>query len=270
MNVIDYCLRRIRRDIPAPVLRIAFLPENLRSLGVASGVDNEITREVLDEFVIPEICRMGQYEEIDLQGLPYENDAVDYYSRVYFIDDFKTGGREIIGGYLAVTPVAGQAYTLPPAGSYLDGATTGILASNQQVVDSHSALPRISSPEVKVLGPNTVKIKDPGMFVYATKLMAKLAMSDELNEIKPDFFPLIATLAVFAVKQYIYNKMIFDMDSGKLENGMEFGAFKNVIEGYSDAGASFDDTLPAVKRAMIHNDSIGDRYNWQSGGRYKS
>lgn len=270
MNVIDYCLRRIRQRIPEPILRIAFIPDELRRAGVASGVDNEITRLVIDEYVVPEISRMGQYAEVDLQGLPYENDQADYYSRVYFIDDFKTGGREIIGGYLAVTPVAGQAYTLPPAGSYLDGATSGINASTQQVVDSQSALPRISSAEVRVLGPNTVKIKDPGMFVYATKLMAKLSMSDELNEIKVDFFPLIADLAVFAVKNYVYNKLIFDMDAGKLENGMEFGAFRNEIEKYSDAGDSFNDMLPAVKRAMIHNDSIGDRYNYMSGGRFKS
>jgi len=270
MNVIDYCLRRIRQRIPEAVLRIAFIPEELRRAGIASAVDHQITTLVLDEFVVPEISRMGQYAEIDLQGLPYKNDQEDYYSRIYYIDDFKTGGREIIGAYLAVTPVAGQAYTLPPAGSYLDGATTGVLSSTQQVVDSHSALPRISSPEVRVLGPNTVKIKDPGMFVYATKLMAKLSMSDELNEIKADFFPLIADMAVFAVKQYIYNKLIFDMDAGKLENGMEFGAFRNVIEGYSDAGDSFNDMLPAVKRAMIHNDNIGDRYNYMSGGRFKS
>lgn len=270
MNVIDYCLRRIRRKIPEPILRLAFIPDNLRRLGIASGLDDQIMNEVMSEHVIPEITKFGEFAEVDLQGLPYENDTEDYYSRIYHIDEFKTGGREIIGAYLAVTPVAGQAYTLPPAGSYLDGATTGILASTQQVVDSQSALPRISSPEVRVLGPNTVKIKDPGMFVYATKLMAKLALSDELNEIKPDFYPRVAELAVFAVKGYIYNKLIFDMDAGKLENGMEFGAFKNVIEGYSDANDSFDDMLPAIKRALIHNDSIGDRYNYWAGGRFKS
>ncbi|EBS5693250.1 hypothetical protein DU056_24275, partial [Salmonella enterica subsp. enterica serovar Enteritidis] len=71
-------------------------------------------------------------------------------------------------------------------------------------------------------------------------------------------------------KQVIYNKMIFDMDSGHLENGMEFGAFKNVIEGYSDAGEMFNDNLPRLQRAMVHNDDAGNRYNYMSGGRFKS
>lgn len=270
MNVIDYCLRKIRRDIPLPLLKIAFTPENLRMLGVASSIENEIMDKVIREYLIPEVSRMGQYAELDLQGLPYENDTEDYYSRIYHINEFKTGGREILEAHIAVTPVAGQAYTLPPAGSYLDGATTGALASTQLVVDSNSALPRISSPEVRVLGPNTIKIKDPGMFVYATKIAIMYKLSEELNEIKTPFYPRVADLAVFATKQYIYNQLIFDMDSGKIENGMEFGAFRNVVEGYSDAGQMFDDTLPAMKRALVHNDDVGNRYNYMSGGRFKS
>ncbi|EBX3776483.1 hypothetical protein DRV66_09465 [Salmonella enterica subsp. enterica serovar Chester] len=270
MSVIDYCLRRIRREIPEPILRAAFVPQNLRNFGVASSLDNEITQKVFREYLIPEVSRLGQYTEIDLQGLPFENDTQDYYSRIYYLDDMKTGGRPILDVHMAVTPVAGQAYTLPPAGSYLDGATSGVLASTQQVVDSQSAMSRISSPEVKKLGPNTIKIKDPGMFVYATKLQVKFEMSEDLNEIKPAFYPVVADMALYATKQYIYNKMIFDMDSGRLENGMEFGAFKNVIEGYSDAGEMFNDNLPRLQRAMVHNDDSGNRYNYMSGGRFKS
>lgn len=270
MNVIDYCLRKIRQRIPEPLLKAAFTPESLRRLGVASSIENEIMNKVMREYVIPEISRMGQYAELDLQGLPYENDTEDYYSRNYYIDDYKTGGREILSAHIAVTPVAGQAYTLPPAGSYLDGATTGVLASTQQVVDSNSALPRISSAEVRVLGPNTIRIKDPGMFVYATKIAILYKLSEELNEIKPDFYALVADLAVFATKEQVYNKLIFDMDSGKIENGMEFGAFRTVIDGYSDAGQMFEDTLPAMKRGLIMNDDIGSRYNYKVGGRYKS
>ncbi|ANZ48038.1 hypothetical protein ASESINO_25 [Erwinia phage vB_EamM_Asesino] len=270
MSVIDYCLRRVRRKIPEPILRAAFVPENMRLLGIASSLDNEIMEKVFKEYLIPEVSRMGQYTEIDLQGVAFENDTQDYYSRVYYIDDIKTGGRPLIDAHLAVTPVAGQAYTLPPAGSYLDGATSGIMASTQQVVDSQSAMPRIGSPECKVLGPNVIRIKDPGMFVYATKIMAKFMLSDDLNEIKAPFWPVVADLAVYATKEQIYNKMMFDMDAGKIENGMEFGAFRNIIEGYSDAGEMFDDNLPRMQRALVHNDDLGNRYNYLNGGRYKA
>ncbi|EEG8191050.1 hypothetical protein G7N79_000631 [Salmonella enterica] len=270
MNVIDYCLRKIRQHIPAPILQAAFVPENLKLLGIASSVDNEIQQRVIREILVPEISRMGQYQEVDLQGVPWDNDTQDYFSRVYYLDDIKTGGRPILDAHISVTPVAGQAYTMPPAGSYLDGATSGVLASTQQVVDSQSAMPRIASPEVEVLGPNTIRIKDPGMFVYSTKLVVKYELSQEMNEIKPAFYPVVGELAVMAVKQYIYNTMIFDMDSGKLENGMEFGAFRNVIESYSDAGQMFEDTLPKMQRCLVHNDNIGNRWNYMNGGRFKS
>ncbi|EBV4534768.1 hypothetical protein DOW51_25525, partial [Salmonella enterica subsp. enterica serovar Kentucky] len=75
MSVIDYCLRRIRREIPEPILRAAFVPKNLRYYGVASSLDNEITEKVFKEYLIPEVSRLGQYTEIDLQGLPFENDT---------------------------------------------------------------------------------------------------------------------------------------------------------------------------------------------------
>ncbi|EED6472304.1 hypothetical protein XI41_26120, partial [Salmonella enterica subsp. enterica serovar Derby] len=105
-------------------------------------------QRVIREILVPEISRMGQYQEVDLQGVPWDNDTQDYFSRVYYLDDIKTGGRPILDAHISVTPVAGQAYTMPPAGSYLDGATSGVLASTQQVVDSQSAMPRIASPEV--------------------------------------------------------------------------------------------------------------------------
>jgi hypothetical protein len=268
MNVLDACLRRIRRKIPEPILRAAFVPDNLKLLGIASSVDNEIMNRVLREYVIPEVARMGQYMEIDLTSATYEPDPIDQYSRVYFIDEQITGGRELVAAHIAVTPVAGQAYTLPPAGSYLDGVTSGVLSSVNKLVDSNSAMPRISSAEVRIAGPNAIVVKDPGMFVYATKIMAQFAMTEELNEIKPAFFPVIEELAEYACKGYIHSKLIFDMDSGMLQNGMQFGAFSDVIQTYSDAGQMFDDTVPKVRRCMVHNDDIGDRYNYMSGGRF--
>lgn len=270
MNVFDSCLRRIRREIPEPILKAAFAPPGVQLFRSASSIDEEIRKKVFLDFVLPEISRMGQYEELDLGGLMYQNDTQDYYSRVYHIDESKTGGREIVAAHIAVTPVAGQAYTLPPAGSYLNGTTTGTLASTQQVVDSQSAMPRIASPEIRVLGPNVIRIKDPGMFVYATKIMVKFSLSEDLNEIKPAFYGIIADIMLYATRQYIYNKLMFDMDFGMLDNGMEFGAYKSFIEKWEDAGDMFNDTLPAVQRALVHNDTIGNRYNYMSGGRFKS
>jgi len=268
MNVIDAMLRYVRRDVPQPILRAAFVPDNLRMLGVASSVENEVMNKVIRPFVIPEIAEKGQYMEVDLTSASYEIDKIDQYNRIYYLSEQITGGRELIAAHIAVTPVAGQAYTLPPAGSYLDGTSSGVLLSASRLVDSNSALPRISSAEVDIMGPNAVAIKDPGMFVYATKIMAQFAMTEELNEIKPAFFPLFGKFATLAVKQYCYQSLMFDMDAGKLEHGVEFGAFKSNVENWADAGEMFMDMIPAITRALVHNDNTGDRYNYLSGGRF--
>lgn len=269
MNVLDACLRKIRRTIPEPVLRATFVPKDLRRMGIVTSPDAAIIREVIQAYVIPDIMPVGNYAEIDITNCRYEIDPNDQWARIYYLDQAATGGREIVAAHIAVTPVAGQAYTLPPAGSYLDGISSGVLGAAKGVVDSNSTLARITSPEIKVWGPDAIRIKDPGMFVYATRLMVKFAYTEELNEIKPAFHDVVAGLAVWAAKQYIYNKMMFEMDAGWLDHGMEFGAFKDFVSSYSDAAQSYEDTLPAVKRALVHNDDVGNRYNFMSGGRFK-
>ena len=270
MNVLDTCLRKIRRVIPEPLLKAAFVPKDLRRLGIVTSPDAAIIRDVLQAYILPDLMPVGNYAEIDITRCPYETDPNDQFARIYYLTERETSGREIVAAHLAVTPVAGQAYTLPPAGSYLDGFTTGVMSGAQRVVDSNSSIPRISSPEIRVWGPDAIRIKDPGMFVYSTRLMVKFAFTEELNEIKPAFHDIIATLAVQATKQFIYNKMMFEMGAGFLEHGMEFGAFKDFVSNYSDAAEQYEDTLPAVKRALIHNDDVGNRYNYLSGGRFQS
>lgn len=268
MSAIDAALRKIRRDIPLPILNAAFIDDKQRLFGSPSSVDNEIVQKVLRAIVIPDISQFGQYIEVDMTTCRYEQDPLDQFKRIYYLDERATGGRRVIAAHLAVTPISASSYQLPPPGTYMSGATSGVISSTQKVVDSNSALPRLSSSECVPVGPNAIEIRDPGMYSYLTKLMAKMEFSEDLNEIKPAFYPLISTLAVWAVKQYVYNQLSLDLDVARLENGVSFDRFKDIVDEFRDAGQTYDDYLVKVQAGLVHNDTIGNRRNFRSGGRF--
>ncbi|ANZ50198.1 hypothetical protein PHOBOS_8 [Erwinia phage vB_EamM_Phobos] len=270
MSAIDACLRMIRRKIPKQILDATFIEPGQRLFGAPASIENQIVEKVMKDIVIPDLSQFGQLKEIDLTGLPYENSPNDQFTRIYHIDETRTGGLDIIAAHLVGTPIAGQAYTIPPAGSYLTGSASGVVAGAELVINSHSAQPRLTSEEVVVLGPNTVSVKDPGMFQYGTRLKVRTMFSQELNEIKPPFYPAIAQLATWATKQHIYNNLSLDLDIARLENGVSFDKFKDFVEEYRDAGESYDDQLLVCKRALVHNDDQGNRDNYRSAGRFSA
>lgn len=268
MSAIDACLRKIRRDIPKRILDATFIEPGSRMFGAPASIEKEITEKILKDILIPDISQFGQLKEVDLTGMPYEQDPNDQFTRIYYIDETRTGGNDIIAAHIVGTPVAGNSYVAPPPGSYLTGSSMGVVNSTQNMLNSHSAMPRLTSSEVKVLGANAISVKDPGMFQYGTRVKIRTKFSPELNEIKAPFYPVVAEGAVWAAKQYIYNNLSLDLDIARLENGVAFDKFKDFVEEYRDAGQSYDDHLLAIKRAMVHNDDQGNRDNYRSGGRY--
>lgn len=270
MSAIDAALRKIRRDIPIPILNAAFIDDKQRLFGSPSSVENEIVEKVMRGIVIPDISQFGQYIEVDITTCRWEQDPLDQFKRIYYLDEMVTGGRRVIGAHLAVLPISGQSYMLPPPGAYDAGVNGGIAGSTQKVIDSNSSLPRLSSPECHPVGPNAIEIRDPGMFTYTAKLMAKMEFSEDLNEIKPAFHPLVSTAAVWATKQYIFNKLSLDLDVARLENGVAFDRFKDFVDEYRDAGQTYDDYLVKVQAGLVHNDEIGNRRNFRSGGRFST
>lgn len=270
MSAIDAALRKIRRDIPIPILNAAFIDNKQRLFGSPSSVDNEIVQKVLRAVVIPDISQFGQYIEVDITNCRYEIDPLDQFKRIYYLDEMITGGRRVIAAHLAVLPISAQSYQLPPPGAYEAGTASGVLSSTQKVIDSNMAIPRLSSSECRPVGPNAIEVRDPGMFSYTGKLMAKMEFSEDLNEIKPAFHPLISTAAVWAVKQYVYNQLSLDLDVARLENGVAFDRFKDFVDEYRDAGQTYDDYLVKVQAGLVHNDDTGNRRNFRSGGRFST
>ena len=59
--------------------------------------------------------------------------------------------------------------------------------------------------------------------------------SENLNNISPRSWEAFAKLCVLAVKAFIYNELLIEIDQAYLQGGQELGAFKNYVDGLSDA-----------------------------------
>jgi hypothetical protein len=56
-----------------------------------------------------------------------------------------------------------------------------------------------------------------------------------MSHIQPRSYKAFCKLVEYAVKAFIYNEYIIEVDMGELRGGHNLGKFKDIIEGYSDA-----------------------------------
>ena len=55
----------------------------------------------------------------------------------------------------------------------------------------------------------------------------------------------------YAVKAYIYTKLIFSIESNLVVRGMDIGIMKDIVSNYADANEKYDEQLIALGGAEI-------------------
>lgn len=268
MSAIEAGLRMVRRGIPMPILEAAFISPEQRQFGVATSVDNEIAEKVILPIVVPELSQFGQMREIDISNLPYEELRTNV--RLYRIPEEATDYRPIISAHIAGTNIVEGRYNTPPQSHYYQATSSSVLNNASRIVRAESPLPRITTAEVRVVGPYTVEIKEPYNFRTNMMILCRVRLSDSLNEIKPPFYPVISKLITYAVKEYIYTNLTLELGWTRLEHGKDFNEFKSIVDGYSDSGELFNDHLPLCSRILSYNDDMGQHIIRRQGGRRRS
>lgn len=235
MSAITKALQEIRFSIPDQVLRAAFLRQHQWGTMPVS-LDQAIMQKVIGPRVMVDANLVGgAFAMIPLANVPTQ--YIDPYSLIFHIPKELTQGRTILSA-LSVS-------YMPASGAWSDGTSNYGLAnmgnvSNvasvmQRLSDSVSNLPPISNAYVDLIGENTVLVRNQARIMQSYILRCLLNNDENLNNISPRSWEAFAKLCVLAVKAFIYNELLIEIDQAYLQGGQELGAFKNYVDGLSDA-----------------------------------
>jgi hypothetical protein len=256
MNILTKALDNIKFSIPYEVLRAVFRDDVANWRQAPVSLDTIIMNKVIKPRVLVDANLVGGTQAvIPLDGLNCT--YVDNYSFMYVIPPERCTNREIVSvlsvGYLPYAGAFGFGginQVMPSMGTMNDFAQAG-----QQLMDSHSNMPSISTATAELVGYNTVLIRDSQRITASYTLRCILANDSNLNNINPRSHIAFANLCVLAVKSFIYNTMIIKMDQAYLSGGQELGAFKNYVESLSDSEEMYNTYLRETWRVTaFHND----------------
>lgn len=268
MNAIAAAMRHVNARIPRQVLEAAFIESDQRMFKNAHTLEHEITKKVIEAFVIPDLNQFGQWDDLLLAGL--QHDVVDYYTRIYTIPEEILQGRSIVAAHFAARTVMGGQYGLPPSALHFSGSRSSVMNAVNSVTQSHSVIPSTMSPEVRVLSPNTVEVRDTGQFTSTMRIRARMTMLDTLPEIKPPFYGEFSKLVEYAVKRYCHLNLSMDMDLAHLHHGMDFGRFKEWVDKWEDSYDLYDDQMKVMAQCLVHNDDRAAADLIHNGGKIRT
>lgn len=262
MDAIRKAVSTVNFSVPKALLQRTFI-DTYRRVGLqALSVDAQIESLVIRARVLQDCNLLGGVRAtIPLEGLAY--DVIDKLTVVIRIPKNLTQGRSIMSAqsvnYINTAQMAGYA-------GFGTGAFNGAQAARENtelnvlmtsLMAANDKIPVTFTSDVKLIAENTIMIKDGYRLAESGFLACTLANDENLANISPRSIPNFAQLVVLAVKSYIYNSLIIDVDVGQLQAGFQIGMFKTVLDGYSDSEEAYQDYLNNVwAKVAFMNDSV--------------
>lgn len=253
MNIINKIIDELRYRIPSEILNIAFKDNNnnWRQHQPISLNEQILTKVIRPRVIVDSNIIGGQEVLINLDGLYPEYQDVQ--NIVYIIPMEKTQYRQI----MSALSISFLPYASALGSSGTGMATFGNMNTNEltnvgmRINNAMSSVPVISTSTVELIGDNTIVIRNPNRMTGFYQLRCILANEANLNNINHRSIHPFAKACEFAVKSYIYNKMIIPMDTTYLLGGQDLGAVKTYIESLSDSEENYQTYLKEVLQAVL-------------------
>jgi hypothetical protein len=237
MNPISKAVSDLYFRIPKAIINEVFKPyvSNFRREMVSTS--EIITNLVVRNRVLVDCNLVGGTEvNIDLTGVPVERISTN--ELIYYIPKDKTQGRSIVSA-LSVSNMPNTTAGL------INGLALGndIINAGRAMMMSHSSAPYLTSAKVELVAENTILIVEDISLGFYTFLRCVIEDDENLSGLNRRAYLTFAKLVELAVKSYIYNATVVELDQGQLVMGKELGAYKTIIDGYSEAETMYQDYL---------------------------
>jgi hypothetical protein len=201
---------------------------------------------------------------IPLAGLPQE--SPDSITTIIRIPKALTQGRSImsvlhvsylnsaqvggLGGYSGLYAGNGNSYK---ESTELNTLMTGMMTAVDKI-------PITSTATVQLIAENVIMLKDGMHLNDGCFLRCIIANDENLANIHPRSYPAFSKLVEYAIKSYIYNSLVINVDMAELQGGYQLGAFKAILDTYSDAEQNYQDYLrDKWTKVALMNDQLSYR-----------
>lgn len=239
MNALRKSLDDLKFTIPRPILETVFVKRHSNYRIAAPSLDEQILNSVVRPRVYIDTNLVGGAEIlVPLLGLAGEE--VNTTDMVYRIPKNLTQNRSIMS-VLNITYV--DPSSMASAGSFSSCGVTLEQTQAENLLDALSPLPMISTGRVTIIGENVVLVRDSIRIPTNSYLRCIVAHDEAMSHIQPRSYKAFCKLVEYAVKAFIYNEYIIEVDMGELRGGHNLGKFKDIIEEYSDANELYETYL---------------------------
>jgi hypothetical protein len=254
MSPITKALAEVKYRIPPEVLHTVFVSRLERWRDTPKSIEDQILALVLRPRVLIDCNLVGGTQIwICLDGLCETGESI--YESVYRIPKHMTNGRTI----MSVLNVSfADPSRISAAGVAANGQNNMMLQGGQAVMDAMGMIPQTSTSRIELIGENVVLVRDVMTMPANAYLRCTVANDENMNNIQLRSYHKFVKLVEYAVKSYIYNTYIIQLDMGELRGGQNLGKIKEIIEGYADAEELYETYLNEKWRKVAYmNDNEG-------------
>lgn len=242
MQAIVKALSEIHYRIPGQILKEVFSPKFYAGRNTPVSLDEQITHLVIKPRVLVDCNLVGGAEIfVSLDGLPVQqpND----FTAIFHIPRERTQGRSIISalsvGYTSPSLAAASA----SMGGVQPSSNTPVMGAAMAMMDSYSPIPVTSTAKVQLIAENTVMIRDVSPIMPNGYLRCVIGNDDNMSHLQLRSIPQFCKLAELAVKAFIYNESVINIDMAKLTGGLDLGKYKEIVDSYNEAETMYEEYL---------------------------
>lgn len=252
MSVITHGISRIKLKINERILKLAFLEPHERFRTIPVSYESRILAKVIRPQVFVDCNLIGGMEVfVALDGV--QKEFIDQLTTVYYIPKELTNGRSII---------------TPMAITYMNPTTLNSLATNAtcnrgsamagigSLLDSYLPIPPVSDATVTLIGENTVMVKNNMLIPQGGYLRCLVEYDEDFSVLRPKVWPEFEKLMEYAIKQYIWVKLDYDLDMGQLVAGHELGVVRRIVDRFEDAQEKYEEQLLRMRRIFYMHDKV--------------
>jgi len=252
MSAVKYALDRLSLEIPSEILNLAFM-RKATVYSIPTTLEKQITDLVIEPIVLKDCNLIGGIElTIPVNGcnVTYYEHAMNQRNLVISVPYELTNNKKVLN---ALSLTANVTYTnmTNTSGNPLINSANNVMY-HMGSVGSSTVITNL-----ELIAPNVILVHDNVMAIANGFLRIIVENNSNLSNLQPSSYIAFSELVTYAVKAFIYNKLVIALDKGELYNGHELSKVSDIVDDYSSALEDYKTFLKEkMAKILFMNNSV--------------